>query len=363
MNVTGILDWLKANDLYEDSKKYVDLFKLVIERHLGVSNEKILIIGDTGFRNKRISPIISAAYYFAAQELSLDVDFVMEGVKFRGDSVDPDVDKKLFDLPEESVVVMNLSDKFGKSELVGKSIRKFCRSRGHRFVSTTSLGYLSTDMIDEFVDAYNIDDDDYLDVYDKLEKIFSGAKMIHVFTEAGTNVMYGVEDMKAVRNDGAFQTPASGGNLPIGEVYIPCSKRAVNGRIVIDGSVRTRNDTIIVDDPVVLEIDNGIIVKILGGREAQALEESLVWAESKAKHPWGIRRIGELGVGLNPRAKIMGSTMIDEKTLGTCHFAIGSNAWFGGDIYAIIHLDQVLNNPTIIVDNSIKVMDKGKLLI
>ena len=45
--------------------------------------------------------------------------------------------------------------------------------------------------------------------------------------------------------------------------------------------------------------------------------------------------------------------------MGTCHIAIGSNSWFGGDIFAVTHFDQVFNNPTIEIDN--KPLDLKKI--
>jgi leucyl aminopeptidase (aminopeptidase T) len=46
----------------------------------------------------------------------------------------------------------------------------------------------------------------------------------------------------------------------------------------------------------------------------------------------------------------MGAMIIDDKTLGTAHIGIGSNYWFGGSIYAFIHLDQVFKSPMIYFD-------------
>ena len=82
----------------------------------------------------------------------------------------------------------------------------------------------------------------------------------------------------------------------------------------------------------------------------QELENTLEWAKEHSKHPGSIHRIGELGIGFNPKAKIIGSTLVDEKTKGTAHIGIGSNYWFGGNIYAIVHLDQIFKNPEIKVD-------------
>ena len=61
-------------------------------------------------------------------------------------------------------------------------------------------------------------------------------------------------------------------------------------------------------------------------------------------------KIGELGIGLNKKASLIGCTVVDEKLLDTCHFAIGSNYWFGGPIKSKIHLDQVLKKPKIFIE-------------
>ena len=74
-------------------------------------------------------------------------------------------------------------------------------------------------------------------------------------------------------------------------------------------------------------------------------------SDLKAKYPWGIKRVGELGIGINTGAAIVGPTIINEKALGTAHIGVGSNHWFGGSIYAITHIDQVFREPKIYVDN------------
>ncbi|MCK5062675.1 MAG: aminopeptidase, partial [Candidatus Aenigmarchaeota archaeon] len=144
-----------------------------------------------------------------------------------------------------------------------------------------------------------------------------------------------------------------GGNVPVGEVYTPCRGKFVEGKVVIDLSSRIMEGTQIVKDPITLNIEKGTVTSIDGGAEAKNLEKTLKWAHENSEFPWGVRRIGELGIGMNPKAQIIGSMNIDEKVIGTAHVAIGSNYWFGGTIYAIIHLDQVFSNPKIEVDGQL----------
>ena len=77
------------------------------------------------------------------------------------------------------------------------------------------------------------------------------------------------------------------------------------------------------------------------------------------------RNIGELGIGLNPAAKITGNMLEDEKAFNTCHFAIGEN--YDNDAPSLIHLDGVVRNPTITLiyaDGTEKViLNEGNLQI
>jgi len=151
--------------------------------------------------------------------------------------------------------------------------------------------------------------------------------------------------------EGDKKKEGEGGNIPIGEVFTPPKWKHAEGTIVIDGSSAYREGTMLIKNPITLTVEKDEIVEIKGGEEAKKLEGSLIWAYRKAKHPWGIKRIGELGIGINPNASIVGATIIDEKTYGTAHVGIGSNYWFGGTIYAIIHYDQIIRNPSITVDD------------
>ena len=83
---------------------------------------------------------------------------------------------------------------------------------------------------------------------------------------------------------------------------------------------------------------------------ADLLEKTFQKYEDRAKYPYRVRHIGELGIGINPGAVLMGSTIMDEKVLGTAHIAVGSNYWFGGDIKTIFHGDQIFKNPRIFLD-------------
>ena len=74
------------------------------------------------------------------------------------------------------------------------------------------------------------------------------------------------------------------------------------------------------------------------------------------------KNIAEFGIGLNPKAKIIGNTLQDEKAFKTCHIAFGNNKSYKGKIYSKVHLDAILFKPTVWFDKN-KIMSKGKLKI
>ena len=344
------LQWLKKNNLFTECERSAVFLKKIFIPCLGIRDEKILIIGDKGEKGRDISAILSGGYYLAAKAMNINAKLVIQEKKKKGSIADNDVIESLGSLEENNVVFINTSNTLGSIKELGKSFRKLCHKKGYRFVSTPGLGNLERSKIDYILNAINVDYRLLQVKHRKLKEQLDDAKEIQLKTPAGTDLSFNVEGTSAISADGNYITPGSGGNLPAGEVYIPPNGKKVEGKFVIDVSSRNRERTVIVKEPITLTIEEGSITNIEGGDEAKELNETLDWAASVSKHPASVRRIGELGIGLNPNAKVVGATIIDEKALGTAHIGIGSNYWFGGSIYAKIHLDQICAAPEILLD-------------
>lgn len=353
MDTVESLNWLKKNNLFELSEKIALQLKKLFTLCLGVKDEKILVVGDTGFKNKNVAAVMSASYYLAAQQLNLDAKLTLQGVKSRGELADEGIVSSLSELPAGNIIILNMSDKLGNIKELGKSFRKWVKKKNHRFVSAMSLGDLSTEKIELMVDAMDVNYKPFQATHEKLKQLFDDTEEIHITTDAGTDLYYNIKGINGIAADGNYTVPGSGGNLPAGEVYAPPNGKRIDGKVVIDGSSRVQNGTILIKEPITIKVEDGNITEISGAEEAKQLENTLNWAASVAKHPGSVRRICELGIGLNPKAKIIGATIVDDKVLGTSHIGIGSNYWFGGSIFAIIHLDQVFKNPKIYFDGKI----------
>jgi len=339
--------WAEEKKLTGLIGKYAFHFEKIIKDCLAVSDEEVVLVGDSGFEDNLIAPVFAGCYLKAAKNNKIKL--VMQEVKSKNQQADKKVIEALDELPEKSVIIICLSNLLGKLGHLGKSYRKFCRSRKHKFVSSTGLGSLNLDQIEDVMGSFDINYKNLQSEGLRIKRFLDEAKEVLVKTAAGTDLKINIEGLKALVSAGVYSQPGLGGNIPTGEVYAPVKVRGANGRLVVDASVRHRDGTLLVEKPLVLEIRDGKVVKI-EGEGAELLEATLSEAEEKAKYPERVRMIGELGIGINPRAKVVGSTIIDEKVRGTAHIAIGSNYWYGGQIKTIIHLDQVFRNPKIWVD-------------
>lgn len=353
MDFQNHVNLLRKYRLIKKTRDTIPALKNVINSCLAPGKEKILIVTDTGEGKNRAASMIGAGYYMAAKELGLDVHFVSQRPKTSMDRADTDVEERINRLEEGNIIILCVSNKLGETNITGKSFRRFSKKRNHKFISATGLGTIPNEIFGHLLNPINIDYKKLREEQLRTKDILDNAREIYVTTKAGTDVRMKVRKGKTVSNDGNYTIRGTGGNVPAGEVYIPPVKDKSEGVIVVDGSSRNEFGTWLVKNPFKMMVEKGDVVSIEGGKEAKLLEASLLLAEGKAKYPERVRRLAEFGIGFNPTAQIIGSTIIDEKTRGTCHFAIGSNYWFGGDNRTIVHFDQVVKNPRIEIDGNL----------
>jgi len=335
--------------LMEKIEKNSAVFYKVLKNYLKVKNEPVLIISDYGFNDRQLSTAFGYGFYQAAKNKGLKTEILFQDVKKGFMHADNHVLQALDKLEKESIVILAVSNKLGR---IGeqKSFRGFCRDNSHRFISTTGLSDARTAHFDLFVEAIGVNHSRLKKMGLAIKKSWDKANEIRIKTELGTDVTFNVEGMAAVANLGDYREKGLGGNMPAGEIYIPPKGYyGVNGVVVIDGSMKTAEGTILLDEPLKLTIEAGRVTK-LEGRYALLLEETFRKYEDRAQFPYRVRHVGELGIGINPGAVLIGATVMDEKVLGTAHIGIGSNYWFGGEIKTIFHGDQVFKNPVFYVD-------------
>ncbi len=193
-----------------------------------------------------------------------------------------------------------------------------------------------------------------------LKEKLDRAGSARITTAIGTDVMLGLEGRLGESDDGDFRKPGQGGNLPAGEVYISPALGSSHGTIAFDGSISATDGEIIIEEPILATVKDNMVIELEGGEEARLLEASLRSGEDNAREMLkdgeigqeqadeyikNARNLGELGIGLNHNANIIGNMLEDEKVYSTCHIAIGAN--YDNDAKALIHLDGLILKPTI----------------
>lgn len=152
-------------------------------------------------------------------------------------------------------------------------------------------------------------------------------------------------------SDGLIREPGASGNLPSGEAYLAPVEGTARGTIAFDGGVVGVGA---MDEPLVVEVADGSVVEASGAAAGEFLE-------STAGDPCA-RQVCELGIGTNPAAEVIGNVLEDEKVYGTCHLAFGDNAGFGGTIDCDSHVDGIVREPDVYLDDE-RLVGGGEILL
>ena len=184
----------------------------------------------------------------------------------------------------------------------------------------------------------------------KLADLLTKAKEAVLIT-GEAQLKMSLESRKAVASTGILHDKGQGGNLPSGEAYIAPVEGTAEGEITIDGSFAGIG---ILQAPAKLTFCQGAMVDAAGPDSDKLL--SLLGDNLLA------RNLGELGIGTNDKARVIGVVLEDEKVYGTAHIALGSNDTFGGQVAAGIHLDGVIMAPELYLDGE-PILRDGHLLI
>lgn len=170
-----------------------------------------------------------------------------------------------------------------------------------------------------------------------LSRMLTKAQRIEIRTKRGTHLTMSLKGRRGFSDDGMYTRRGAFGNLPAGEACISPREGTTNGRLIVDGSA-----------PLIGRIKRPLEILIKDGYAQNVpFSKMAPLVKSLGRR---VLNIAELGLGLNTRAKVTGSTLEDEKVYQTAHIALGNNKSFGGTVSCPCHLDFVFFQPTILVD-------------
>lgn len=178
--------------------------------------------------------------------------------------------------------------------------------------------------------------------------VLDAADHAHVTSPAGTDVEMDLRNRSAFSLDGYYHDDYGFATLPPGEAPTSPAEGTAEGTVVIDYSMDNIGR---VDEPVALTFEDGYVTEVSGGSDADRLRTIIDEADEEAGN------MAEFAIGTNPDARLIGNLAEDKKLAGTVHFAIGDNESLAGSVRSNIHLDGLVLEPTVRLDDEVVVRD------
>lgn len=188
-----------------------------------------------------------------------------------------------------------------------------------------------------------------MELTNNVTELLTKAKTARI-EKAGHILTLDLNGRPGIPSPGVYREKGQAGNLPSGEAYIAPIENGSNGTMLIDGSMVGVG---LLSSPLTVTVKNGKLQSIEGA-DADKLS-ILLRSESN-------RTLCELGIGTNYAAQLIGVILEDEKAYHTVHIAFGTNNGFGGSNKADCHMDGIIKDPTLYLDEQL-VMKDGEFMI
>ncbi|KPU42550.1 2,5-dihydroxypyridine 5,6-dioxygenase [Oxobacter pfennigii] len=174
------------------------------------------------------------------------------------------------------------------------------------------------------------------------------AKTIHVTTLSGTDIKFETDPDHVVSCDAGEAYEPGGIYMLPGQINVVPKFGSINGVIAFDGSLVPPCD--LLDEPVKIEIADGIIKDIKGGKQSVEFRK---WLESFKDE--NMFKVAHMAYGLNPGARLTGDIVEDERVWGCTEWGIGyvSPIDAAPGIDAKSHCDGICLNSTVWLDDEI----------
>jgi leucyl aminopeptidase (aminopeptidase T) len=129
-------------------------------------------------------------------------------------------------------------------------------------------------------------------------------------------------------------------NMPAGSIYTTVIEDATFGTISLPSAAGATG--------VVLHFTDGEVTKLsadTGADDLRALFD---------QHSGDARRVGHVGIGLNPALhRLLGWVLPDEHVHGCLFLSLGENRYMGGQNASSLNIDFVVPNATLLVDDRV----------
>lgn len=179
---------------------------------------------------------------------------------------------------------------------------------------------------------------------ERLRDLLMTGQQIRLTTPAGTDLVASIAGRRPVGWLTAIcHERGQISALPGGEVSLPPVEGTAQGRVVIEWVMSDLGRLV---QPLELVVERGHVLEVRGGDPgpAERLRDVLRSVPNATN-------LAEIGIGLNPQARLTDHITETKKRLGTAHVAVGDNARdYGGSVECAVHLDGMLLDVTIELD-------------
>jgi leucyl aminopeptidase (aminopeptidase T) len=181
-----------------------------------------------------------------------------------------------------------------------------------------------------------------------LQKITKGARRMRYTTPAGTDVAFENDPGRPVLTEGDVSGP--GDYMFLGQVDWAPLERTIDGTIVFDGSVNPPDGLGLLSEPIRLDVREGVVVRVRGGRPAKVYDR---WLSELGDE--NMYRLAHLCYGCNPGARLTGKVLEDERVWGVLEWGLGNQSQIFGALgtRAVSHSDGITLRPTLEADGEL----------
>lgn len=295
------------------------------------SDEHLLIIYD------KPKEKIAKMFFNAGKKITHNVDSKKINVM---DITSKEPGKNIVELMKKADVVLYITS----VSLTHTRATEIARKHGVRIASMPGIN-------EKMFSALDVDYKKLRNDCKKIATLINKTNEIRMETRLGSYLILKCKGRIGQADDGILDKKGGLHNLPAGECGVAPIENSANGVVVVDccmaGVGKMKN-------PLKIFVKNGRIVEIKGS-DAAKMKSILRKSDKNAKI------LCEFSIGLNPKARPLGIILNDEKIFGTCHVAFGDNKNIGGKNRSNVHLDGVINKPTIWFDDKL-IMKNGLML-
>jgi leucyl aminopeptidase (aminopeptidase T) len=189
---------------------------------------------------------------------------------------------------------------------------------------------------------------------DRMLAAVRGGRRLTIRSATGDGLHLALGDRPWLDDDGRITADDRGrgghvANLPAGAVYTTVVEGETRGTLWLPRAGAATE--------VALRFEAGRIVEVTAASGAAILARFL------DRHSGEPRRVGHVGVGLNPRlGQPVGWTLVDEHAHGAVFISLGENRYLGGQNESSLNVDYAIPGATLHVDDR-AVVDAGRVVV